>query len=296
MTTTHHHKPTVKRSNLLWLKETFDIIPDSVQLITRRPRGTSIYSAYSTKIAARVYIKHEQRTGSYTQERTALVRLNTFASNYTFYPKLYGYSDERQLIVMEKAPGVHLENYYYTSVQSDSMRTEIAVKLLAAFRELHRHGIAHFDTHEENMFYDEATGRFTLIDYGSCGVGDNIAAVHLSKLRSPLCESKKRFYRAPELTKTIQLHGDLAERYGISSQIYALVWGLRPLDAAHIESSDRIDIDLLQSLTRDLRHYDPQRHEPLLQALLTNFNPDDPNARIHTIDNLEHLVRKVCYS
>lgn len=261
-------------------------------LVAHRPRGTSIYTARIKNSDQVVFIKQEQRPGSYVQERQALLRLARHSSDCQFCPRLYGYSDKAQLFILEQAPGQHFANFYHDTGASAAVRYQAGIRLLNAFQSLHDHGIAHFDTHEENIFYEPETTRLTLIDYGSCGIGSTIDVVHLAKLRSPLCESKKRFYRAPELTQRLTINGELAERYGIASQIYSLVWGLQPLDDAHLEANDCIDVLHLWETTTRLKHYDSTLHEPLLKAILANFHPYKPLSRRYDNRTIAHLFKK----
>lgn len=251
-----------------------------LSLIAKRPRGTSIFEVESLS-GMTLCIKQEQRLGSYRQERNALIRLNSQPQkdSEAFFPKLYGYSDKLQLFVLEKVSGKHFDACYYGGRLKNAERLQVGVQLINAFDALHSFAIAHCDTHHENIFYDESTGRVALIDYGSCGLGRGIEAVSLAKLRSPLCESKKRFYRAPELTQDMSVHGELAERYGIASQLYALVWGLQPLDDAYPERGDYLDPSLLWHITTRLPYYVTARHEPLLRAILTNFSAEEPARR-----------------
>lgn len=258
----------------------------TLHLIASRPRGTKIYQPQQLPT---ILIKQESRQTSYLQERDALLRLNE--SRHHSIPRLYRFNDQEQWLAIEKMPGQHLHIFYDTHPATQRRRFSIIMSLLDIFDHIHSLGIAHFDTHYENILYDPCTEKISLIDFGSCGIGKNIESVMLGKLRSPYCESKKRFYRAPELTKHRVVNGALAERYGIVSLIYALVWGLAPLNRCYPLHSDKVDRVALASHTRQLPHFVPQQ-ESLLQAILDNFEPHQPHVRRHDTTTLRRITRK----
>ena len=103
-----------------------------------------------TKTYTRQVPEQSQKNEAYFQTKAAEIGLA---------PKVISTGSNR--IVMERANGV-VAAYFDKKTQA-----MIAEKTIDALKELHKIGIAHNDVHPGNVFYDPATKKVQLIDFGN---------------------------------------------------------------------------------------------------------------------------------
>lgn len=103
-----------------------------------------------TKTYTRQVPEQSQKNEAYFQSKAAELGLS---------PKVI--STGKNQIVMERANGV-VASYFDKKTQA-----MIAEKTIDALKELHKIGIAHNDVHPGNVFYDTATKKVQLIDFGN---------------------------------------------------------------------------------------------------------------------------------
>lgn len=254
-----------------------------------KPLAISMRGAETWKLkkGLQTYIfKQDPRVDSYVYEKAALQRITAAYGGELErhrFPLLLDNDDKQQILITPYLPGKTLADIDPMRVNPEQKITYLR-GILQCLDLLHRLGIAHFDLAPRKF---KLTPRcMALIDYGSCGLGQNIELVRIGHLRNRQNPEGPRFHRAPELAHCLHVNGRLAERYGIARLAYWLHFGtVAPLIAAASETGYIIDPAVLVSETQKLSQYNARRDEPLLRDIAINFSPQ-PNRRVISEDEL----------
>lgn len=218
--------------------------------------------------------KQDPRADSYLYEKEALLRLkNSYYGSVEGqrFPVLLDWDDERQILITSYLPGETLADVDPHKVTNEQ-KFFWAQGIVACLDRLHEQGIAHFDLAPRKYKLHDTFG-VGLIDYGSCGLGNNVELVRIGHLRNTANPEGPRFHRAPELTAAWTVDGRLAERYGVARLMYWLHFGTaEPLIESARESGYSIDPDVLVRLTKALPNYDAAKDTALLAILKANFS------------------------
>ena len=119
-----------------------------------------------------VVIKHGRIS---EQEIKSLLHLKSLPE----VPRVIAFSKESNnnnndvsVLAMSKAPGVPF------SQLDEYDQEEEWENFLPTLRKLHKRGVAHNDLHSNNVFIDEETGKFTVIDFGQASLNDPVSQIN----------------------------------------------------------------------------------------------------------------------
>lgn len=256
----------------------------TIDVMDTRGHGGRLYSIEmpNSTSGSRYVLKASSDRESFAQECGALQVLThaydtqqpPFAPPF---PTLAAFDTTESSILMESLEGEQLKVFYGSDPQ---VAIEVGLAMLKGIQFINENGIAHLDIHGENGLYNHRIKRFTFLDFGYSGNGGSIDAIEQVGLRS----NKPRIYKAPELTTEIEVNGELADRYGIASQLCSLFWGRDVVDQAGFKDNS-VDTEKLKMLL-------DQRPLPipyLAEAIITNFS-NDPSQRTVSYADFERIL------
>lgn len=160
------------------------------------------------------------------------------------------------------------------SPRTDAESRSVITQICKALKDIHSHNIAHRDIKLENVLFDPATGKVTLIDLGLCSINEDS-----TKLCREWCGSDN--YIAPEIVRKQPYDAYKADVFSTGVVLFALLFGVFPFDCLRVAGSKMLR-KLIVKFPTDVRVSESAKD------LCLKMLEDDPYRRITMDEVLAH--------